>query len=80
MIITNSALKLMRNWTNNKVVESYSMSPDFDNKWRTGGSLEEIITESKLDEKSVMKGIKNHANERSSRLELIKKHLPLSGV
>jgi transketolase len=70
----------MRNWTTNKVVESYSMSPDFDNKWRTGGSLEEIITESKLDEKSVMKGIKKFANERSSRLELIKKHLPLSGV
>jgi transketolase len=80
MIITNSALKLMYNWTTNKVVESYSMSPDFDNKWRTGGSLNEIITESKLDEKSVMEGIKKFANERSSRLELIKKHFPLSGV
>ncbi len=77
MIITNSALKLMHNWTSNKVVEKYSMSPDFDNKWRTGGSVDEIITESKLDGNSVINGIKKFVNERSARLELIKKHFPL---
>ena len=80
MIITNSALKLMHNWTSNKIVENYSMSPDFDNKWRTGGSVDEIIAESKLDGVSIMKGIKKFANERSARLDLIKKHLPLARV
>ena len=80
MIITNSALKLMHNWTSNKIVENYSMSPDFDNKWRTGGSVDEIIAESKLDGVSIIKGIKKFANERSARLDLIKKHLPLARV
>ena len=77
MIITNSALKLMHNWTSNKIVENYSMSPDFDNKWRTGGSVDEIIAESNLDGDSIMKGIKKFANERPARLELIKKHFLL---
>jgi transketolase len=80
MIITNSALRLMHNWTVNKVVEIYSMSPDHDNRWRTGGSLDEIIEESKLDRKSILDGIRKFANERSNRLELIKKYLPASRV
>ena len=80
MIITNSALRLMHNWTANKVVESYSMSPDYDNRWRTGGSVDEIIAESKLDGKSVIDGIRKFAVERSNRLELIKKYIPISRV
>ena len=80
MIITNSALRLMHNWTVNKVVEIYSMSPDHDNRWRTGGSLDEIIEESKLDRKSILDGIRKFVNERSNRLELIKKYLPASRV
>ena len=80
MIITNSALRLMHNWTVNKVVEIYSMSPDHDNRWRTGGSLDEIIEESKLDKKSILDGIRKFVNERSNRLELIKKYLPVSRV
>ena len=80
MIITNSALRLMHNWTANKVVESYSMSPDYDNRWRTGGSVDEIIAESKLDGKSVIDGIRKFADERSNRLELIKKYIPISRV
>ena len=80
MIITNSALRLMHNWTANKVVENYSMSPDYDNRWRTGGSVDEIIAESKLDGKSVIDGIRKFAVERSNRLELIKKYIPISRV
>jgi transketolase len=80
MIITNSALRLMHNWILNKVVEIYSMSPDHDNRWRTGGSLDEIIEESKLDKKSILDGIRKFVNERSNRLELIKKYLPASRV
>ena len=68
MIITNSAIKLMSNWISNVIVKKYSMSPDHDNQWRTGGSVDQIITESKLDPKSLMKGIKIFAKDRASRL------------
>ena len=80
MIITNSGLRLMHNWISNKIVENYSMSPDHDNKWRTGGSVDEIVAESRLDEKSVLDGIKKFANERLSRLELIQDCVPISGL
>ena len=70
----------MHNWISNKIVEAYSLSPDHDNQWRTGGSVDEIVAESKLDEKSVLDGIKKFANEKLVRLELIKRSIPISGV
>ena len=68
MIITNSAIKLMHNWISNSTVEKYSMSPDHDDKWRTGGSVDQIIKESKLDPRSLSRGIKVFADDRESRL------------
>jgi len=72
MIITNTSIKLMKNWIANNIVEEYSLSPDHDNKWRTGGSVDEIIKESKLDPKSVYNGIKKFVQEKSKRVELLK--------
>ncbi len=71
MIITNSSIKLMTNWISNPTVKKYSVSPDFDNKWRTGGSVEQIIAESQLDSNSLLKSITRFAADRKQRLESI---------
>ena len=63
MIITNSSIKLMHNWIANNTVTKYSMSPDYDNKWRTGGSVNQIIKESRLDPKSIMEGIERFISD-----------------
>jgi transketolase len=76
MIITNGAKNLMKNWISNKIVEEYSLSPDFDNSWRTGGSVEEIISESKLDSKSILDGINRFAINRDDRLNRIRQSIP----
>jgi len=76
MVITNGAKRLMHKWIANRVVEVYSMSPDFDNRWRTGGSLDEIIAESKLDPESIWEGITRFANERKQRLTSIQASIP----
>ena len=76
MVITNSARKLMNNWIVNRVSEEYSMGPDFDNRWRTGGSLEQIIAEAQLDPLSIWNGIKKFANDREHRLTILKKSIP----
>ena len=68
MVITNGALRLMNNWISNPIVKKYSMSPDFDNRWRTGGSVGQIIEESQLDPESILNGIKKFAKERLQRL------------
>ena len=76
MIITNGAIKLMNKWIANRIVEEYSMSPDFDNQWRTGGALDEIIAESKLDAESVWNGIIKFTSERARRLEALHTSIP----
>ena len=76
MIITNGAISLMKNWISNRVVQDYSLSPDFDNRWRTGGSVDEIIAESKLDSQSLFEGIKRFANERNDRLNRLHQSIP----
>ena len=76
MIITNGAISLMKNWISNRVVQEYSLSPDFDNRWRTGGSVDEIIAESKLDPQSLLDGINRFANERNDRLNRLRQSIP----
>ena len=76
MVITNGAISLMKNWISNRVVQDYSLSPDFDNRWRTGGSVDEIIAESKLDSQSLFEGIKRFANERNDRLNRLHQSIP----
>ena len=76
MIITNTSLKGMGRWIKNRIVAKYSLSPDFDNRWRTGGSVDQIITESRLDSLSILNAIKRFSDERDKRLGLIKKDIP----
>ena len=76
MVITNGAISLMKNWISNRVVQDYSLSPDFDNRWRTGGSVDEIIAESKLDPQSLLDGINRFANERNDRLNRLHQSIP----
>ena len=71
MVITNGALRLMNNWISNPMVKKYSMPPDYDNRWRTGGSVEQIIEESQLDPESISNGIKKFAKDRLRRLNNI---------
>ena len=77
MVITNGAIRLMHKWIANRVVEKYSMSPDFDNCWRTGGSLDEIVAESKLDPSSLWEGINRFAEEREQRLSSVRDSIPV---
>ena len=67
-VITNGARRLMHDWLPNKVAESYAMSSDWDNRWRTGGSMEEIKREAHIDPESLWEGICRFAAEREMRL------------
>ena len=77
MIITNGAKRLMHKWIANSIVEEYSLSPDFDNRWRTGGSVEQIVAEAHLDSKSIWNGINRFALDRPKRLLRLRKNLAI---
>lgn len=76
MIITNTAINLMSNWIKHSVVKEYSVSADWDNRWRGGGNLEEVIDEAHLSARWQWKAILKFAENRPDRLERIRSSVP----
>lgn len=75
MVITSEALRNMNDWIDNKTAAAYSMSADWDNRWRTGGTIPEVLEEAHLSAPWLLKGIERFANERSQRLGSLKETL-----
>jgi transketolase len=70
-VITNGARRLMHDWLPHKVAEEYAMSTDWDDRWRTGGSVEELKLEARIDPQSLWAGIERFAADRDQRLKRI---------
>ncbi len=70
-VITNGARRLMHDWLPHKVAEHYAMSSDWDDRWRTGGSVAELKREARIDPDSLLEGIKRFAADREQRLRLL---------
>jgi len=71
-VITNGARRLMHDWLAHRVAERYAMSSDFDDRWRTGGSVEEVKREAHIDPESLWEGIRRFAAARDERLAEIR--------
>jgi transketolase len=67
MVITNGAFKLMREWADGPLARDYSLSSDWDDRWRTGGSVAEVIEEAHLDEGHILAALERFAAERDDR-------------
>ncbi|MCU0504336.1 MAG: transketolase [Chloroflexi bacterium] len=72
MVVTNGAVRLMRDWASGPVVEEYSLGADWDDRWRTGGSVDEVIEEAHLDPDHILAAIERFVRERPRRLERIR--------
>jgi transketolase len=68
MVITNGAFKLMRDWADGPLAREYSLSADWDDRWRTGGTVDEVIEEAHLDQAHILTALERFAGERSGRL------------
>jgi transketolase len=67
-VITTQARWLMHDWMFNKIADQYALSSDWDNRWRTGGEVDEVLEEAHLSPEWVFKGIQRFAADRDSRL------------
>ena len=67
-VITNGGRRLMHDWLAHKVAEQYAMSSDWDDRWRTGGSVEELKVEAHIDAPHLLEGIERFARDREQRL------------
>lgn len=68
-VITTRAVWLMHEWLFNPLAEEYALSADWDNRWRTGGTLEEVIYEAHLSPEWLFKGIERFVKDRKNRLD-----------
>jgi transketolase len=67
-VITTQARWLMHDWLFSKVSEEYALSADWDNRWRTGGTLTEVIEEAHLSPQWILEGIERFVRDREDRL------------
>jgi transketolase len=75
MVITNGAFKLMQDWADGPLVREYSLSSDWDDRWRTGGSVAEVIEEAHLDEAHILAALERFTAERPDRLRRLREGL-----
>lgn len=70
-VISNRGRRLMHDWIMTKVAEEYAMTSDWDNRWRTGGSVDEVIEEAHLSPNWLLEGIERFVRDREKRLHRI---------
>ena len=75
MVVTNGAYKLMRDFADDPIVREYSLSADWDDRWRTGGSIDEVMEEAHLDSGHILEAIERFVRERPARLRAIRDRL-----
>ena len=62
----------MHDWIFDKENESYALSADWDDRWRSGGTLDEVIDEARLSPEWLLKGIEKFVDEKDKRLANIR--------
>jgi transketolase len=67
MAITNRAFKLMRDWVDGPLAREYSLSSDWDDRWRTGGTVDEVMDEAHLGPDHIFDAISRYATDRDER-------------
>ena len=75
MGITNRSRRSMGTWFATDVSFEYTLSPDWDDRWRTGGTVDEVLEEAHLSPEWILKGIERFAKERAERLARIRRML-----
>jgi transketolase len=72
MVISNRSRRVTRDWITHPTVSEYSLTSDWDDRWRTGGSVDEVIEEAHLDSKHILGGIERFVRDRESRLAVLR--------
>ena len=67
MAITNRAWLTMRHWIGGPVARDYSLSSDWDDRWRTGGTVDEVMDEAHLGPDHILQAIERYAADRAER-------------
>jgi transketolase len=67
MVITNRARRVSHDWIAHEIVAEYSLTSDWDDRWRTGGTVDEVIEEAHLSPKHLLAGIERFVRDAEDR-------------
>ncbi len=70
-IICNRSRRVTSDWMFNPLGAEYAMTSDWDDRWRTGGTLDDVIEEAHLSPEWILKGIERFVQDRELRLKKI---------
>ncbi|UCE04157.1 MAG: transketolase [Candidatus Latescibacterota bacterium] len=75
MVVSNRGRRTMNDWIPNRISAEYAMTSDWDDRWRTGGSVEEIVDEAHLSPRWLLQGIERFVRDRDTRLKRLRDEL-----
>jgi transketolase len=67
--VTNRSRRLMHDWNFNPLADRYSLSSDRDDRWRPGGSVDEVCESAGIDPAAIAAGVIRFAREHERRME-----------
>jgi transketolase len=74
-VVSTQALISMGDWVFNEVSREYAMTSDWDNRWRTGGTVDEVLDEAHLSPRWLLEGIGRFVRDREARLARLRQGL-----
>ena len=74
-VISNRARRAMTDWMYTDTASRYAMTSDWDDRWRTGGTVDDVVEEAHLSPDWLLKGIERFARERKERLATLRERL-----
>jgi transketolase len=75
MVVSNRGRRTMMDWIPHRIAAEYAMTPDWDDRWRTGGSVDEIVDEAHLSPRWLLQGIERFVRDREARLRRLRQAL-----
>jgi len=77
--ISTQSRASMGDWTFNPLAGEYALTSDWDDRWRTGGTVDEVLEEAHLTPEWLLKGIERFVAERGKRLARLQSDLQAAG-
>lgn len=73
--ITTQSRRSMMDWSFNSLSDFYALSSDYDEKWRSGGTLEEVLDDAHMTPKWIFESMKSFITTRKLRLQILSNQL-----
>ncbi len=73
MMISNRSLRVSMDWVTHPIAAEYSLTSDWDDRWRTGGTVDEVIEEARLSPGHILEGIERFVRERERRVSALRR-------